>query len=115
MSKNNNTLLGLLAGTAIGATLGILFAPDKGSVTRQRIADEAHNAKEGLASKAAELKTVVGERVTSNKETLEEKVDAIVSNASYKAEDVITSLEEKLKILKAKNRTFQKNDTEILG
>ena len=108
MSNNNSTVLGLLAGTAIGATLGILFAPDRGSVTRQKIADEAVNVKDNLASKANEWRDVVGERVSANKETLDDKMDAIVSDASYKAEDLITSLESRLKDLKAKNKKYQK-------
>ena len=34
---NGKILLGVLAGAAAGATLGILFAPKKGSVTRKKI------------------------------------------------------------------------------
>jgi gas vesicle protein len=33
---NSNTMLAFLAGAAVGAIAGILFAPDKGSVTRQK-------------------------------------------------------------------------------
>ena len=51
MSKESNVILGLLAGTAIGATLGILFAPDKGSNTRQKISDETIAVKNKLTNK----------------------------------------------------------------
>ena len=39
MAKTGNILLGLATGVAIGVGLGILFAPDKGKVTREKIKD----------------------------------------------------------------------------
>ena len=109
MSDSGNTFLGLLAGTAIGAVLGILFAPDKGINTRQRISDETLLAKQKIAEAAAELKEKAAYAATTQKQTLDEQVESIVSSASYKADDIITALESKLKDLKEKNKKLQKN------
>lgn len=109
MGKESSALLGILAGTAIGATLGILFAPDKGSNTRQRLADEAQLAKDKLTDSAKNMKDKVSETVSSKKETLDEQIETIVSDVSHKADDVITALEKKLAELKAKNKQYQKN------
>jgi gas vesicle protein len=117
MSKNNNTIIGILAGTAIGATLGILFAPNKGSVTRKRIVDEAELQKEKIASTAINLKDrvvteaglmkdKVSATVGEKKQTLDEHLDTLVTDASFKADDVISKLELKLKHLKEKNKKF---------
>ncbi|GAA4106831.1 YtxH domain-containing protein [Aquimarina addita] len=109
MSNNSGTtFLGILAGTAIGATLGILFAPDKGSSTRKKISDEAILAKHNLSEKAYELKNNLSHTAAVQKENLDTRIESLVSDASYKAEDVITTLESKLRDLKAKNKKLQK-------
>ncbi|MDX6747104.1 YtxH domain-containing protein [Polaribacter sp. PL03] len=108
MSNSSNTVVGLLAGTVIGAALGILFAPDKGEKTRQRISEEALAAKDKMAERAAELTSQVSSTVTNQKESLDTQLESVVSNVSHKAEDVITTLEKKLKELKEKNKKLQK-------
>lgn len=39
--SSSKVLLGFVAGAAVGALAGILFAPDKGSNTREKIANKA--------------------------------------------------------------------------
>ncbi|MFV8324769.1 YtxH domain-containing protein [Flavobacterium sp. ZS1P14] len=52
MSNNaGNTLIALLTGAAIGAGIGILFAPDKGSKTRRKFKDGYDDAKKDLKDK----------------------------------------------------------------
>ena len=111
MSQNNNTLIGILAGSAIGALIGVLFAPEKGSVTRENLRAEALNAKESMEERMAELESKVKDTVTNEKASLDEKMDSLLSDASYKAEDLISALEEKLQTLKEKNRKFQKSSS----
>lgn len=107
MSKSGNTFLGILAGGAIGVALGIIFAPDKGINTRQKVLDEALLAKQKLSETANELKDKIESETASKKESLEEQLDSILTNASYKADDVILSLEKKLALLKKRNKMFQ--------
>ncbi|MFL9830896.1 YtxH domain-containing protein [Flavobacterium sp. ARAG 55.4] len=43
--KTNETIIGVLGGVAIGTALGILFAPDKGTNTRKKIAQKSNDVK----------------------------------------------------------------------
>lgn len=95
--RNSESILALLTGAAIGVGLGILFAPDKGSKTREKI-------KTGFD----DLKDEAKEKFSGSKEELKEAVDNLLSKSSYKAEEAITFLEEKLAELKKQNAKLQK-------
>lgn len=51
-SNNSGKVIGaLLVGAAIGGVLGILFAPDKGSITRKKLAGKADGLTDSLKEK----------------------------------------------------------------
>ena len=54
MSKGN-TIAGVLVGLAAGAALGILFAPEKGSDTRKKIANKGKDSLNDLKNKYNKL------------------------------------------------------------
>lgn len=71
MSKGK-VVLGTVAGLAIGGILGILFAPEKGSVTRQQIREKGNDYADELKSKYNEFANTVAEKMNSAKEFAQE-------------------------------------------
>lgn len=53
--NSGKVLLGLMAGLAAGAIIGVLFAPDKGSVTRKMIYKKGDEYADELKEKFNEL------------------------------------------------------------
>jgi len=107
-SKTSSSVIALLAGAAIGAGLGILFAPDKGSRTREKIKDGLDDFKNQAQDKWETLEDDTKEKFSRTKDDLKETVENLLSNTSYKAEEAITFLEEKLAELKRENAKLQK-------
>ncbi|MEO5777240.1 MAG: YtxH domain-containing protein [Flavobacterium sp.] len=106
--KNGNGTLALLVGAAIGVGLGILFAPEKGSVTREKIKNGFDDLKDQAKSKIDFLDDETKEKISNAKDDLKVKVESFLSDSSYKAEEAITFLEEKLAELKKQNAKLQK-------
>ncbi|UQD55584.1 YtxH domain-containing protein [Flavobacterium sp. K5-23] len=107
-SNTGNTLLALLTGAAIGAGVGILFAPDKGSKTRVKIKDGYKVAKKDLKFKIDDVSSDLKSKMKIAKLDLEETYDDMLCNMSVKTEEVITFLEAKLADLKTQNAKLQK-------
>jgi gas vesicle protein len=71
MNSSGKVLLGVLAGVATGAVLGILFAPDKGSETRKKIAQKGDDYVDGLKGKFDELVSNISGKYNHAKEELD--------------------------------------------
>jgi gas vesicle protein len=60
--NSGKVFLGVLVGVAVGATMGILFAPDKGSKTRQKISRKKDEYVSDLEEKFNELIGTITEK-----------------------------------------------------
>jgi gas vesicle protein len=78
--KSEKVLIGLLAGVAVGALLGVLFAPEKGSVTRKNISSKGQELADDLTEKLDDFIDAVKEKF---EEVLEE-----VENVKFKSDAV---------------------------
>jgi gas vesicle protein len=60
--------LGVLAGAATGALLGILFAPDKGSVTRRKIVKKGEDVVDSVKDKYQDIRETVSDKFEAVKD-----------------------------------------------
>lgn len=54
MKNSSKSLIALFTGLAAGVALGLLFAPEKGEETRDKLADSLKNLGDSIKDKAAE-------------------------------------------------------------
>lgn len=99
----------LVLGALIGAGIGVLLAPEKGSKTRKTLKKEGKDIKDKLVNDFNEVKDDLSKSAKSGKEKFKEEAKDFKVKASQKAEKAITFLEKQLAILKEKNKSLQTN------
>ncbi|WP_130733573.1 YtxH domain-containing protein [Flavobacterium sp. J27] len=81
--KANKAILGVVAGLAAGAVIGVLLAPDKGSNTRKKI-----------GKKANELKDTFKEGIDNTVNTIEKKYGELQDKYNYLSENIDEKIKE---------------------
>ncbi|MHA4893850.1 YtxH domain-containing protein [Pedobacter sp. PWIIR3] len=79
MNDNSKVLIGLLAGLAAGAALGLLFAPEKGSETRDKLS-------QSLKDLGDSIKDIAADEI-NNLSSLKDKVVSSVKSKIKQTED----------------------------
>ena len=82
--STGKVVLGTVAGLAVGAVLGILFAPEKGSVTRQQIMDKGNDYADDFKSKYKEFSDSISEKFQNAKYDAQE----LAENGKAKYDEV---------------------------
>lgn len=83
MNNSAKILTAIAAGVAVGAILGVLFAPDKGVETRRKINSQGEKLAEDLKSKFRKGK----EKLNELKVDIEKKVNEMEKNVNEKVKE----------------------------
>lgn len=94
--KNSNDAMkvigALVIGAAAGATLGVLFAPDKGTKTRERISGSARKLTKNFKKKVNDEVKMIKDKVNEFEGFAEDKLSNFKSSMDHKMDGKVDAL-----------------------
>jgi gas vesicle protein len=102
--NRGKVILGTFAGVAAGAIAGILFAPKKGSDTRQQIVEKKEVYKNGLQAKLNDLQSTFSEKLRRNKKKAEKISDRKKAKVEKAQNETVNAKESLKKDIEAEMR-----------
>jgi len=94
--SSGKVIASVLAGAAAGIVLGILFAPDKGTETRRKIAEKGSDVAGSVKNKYNEFTDTISEKYDAAKQ----KLSNLVSEGKDTGKDIVNQAKQKADAMK---------------
>ena len=101
MGKKTSHLIALLAGAAAGVTIGILYAPDKGTNTRNKLSFQLDKYRGKLLEMIDHLNSEKNTAIT----TAKAEGHKVISETKNKAEKLLEDVDDLINQIKNKEKT----------
>jgi len=113
MSNSRNSILAFLSGAAIGAAVGLLYAPEKGEETRKKLNEGAVDTKDNVVKQWNKTSSDLNKSARKALSEFEERLDHTVSLAGGKADELIKALQKRLEELRSETKDLEEKGADL--